>query len=82
MIDRSRQTAAPTHSRLAVQFKRTLCAGASVLALLVGGIGAGGTYAWADNKYAIYGEGSVNTSLNHFADSYAIKGNLGFKVKW
>ncbi|WP_205315993.1 autotransporter-associated beta strand repeat-containing protein, partial [Ochrobactrum sp. 3-3] len=41
MIDRSRQTAAPTHSRLAVQFKRTLCAGASVLALVVGGIGAG-----------------------------------------
>ncbi|MBA8846120.1 hypothetical protein FHW02_004210, partial [Ochrobactrum sp. RH1CCR137] len=25
---------------------------------------------------------SINTSLNHFADSYAIKGNLGFKVKW
>ncbi|HHV67161.1 MAG TPA: autotransporter outer membrane beta-barrel domain-containing protein [Ochrobactrum intermedium] len=47
-----------------------------------GGIGAGGTYAWADNKYAIYGEGSINTSLNHFADSYALKGNLGFKVKW
>ncbi|WP_162792683.1 autotransporter outer membrane beta-barrel domain-containing protein [Ochrobactrum sp. 3-3] len=47
-----------------------------------GGIGAGGTYAWADNKYTIYGEGSVNTSLNHFADSYTIKGNLGFKVKW
>jgi len=47
-----------------------------------GGVGAGGSYAWADNKYAIYGEGSVNTSLNNFADSYAIKGNIGFKVKW
>jgi len=47
-----------------------------------GGIGAGGTYAWADNKYAIYGEGSVNTSLNHFADSYSLKGTVGFKVKW
>lgn len=47
-----------------------------------GGIGAGGTYAWADNKYALYGEGSINTSLNHFADSYALKGTLGFKVKW
>ncbi|WP_247645095.1 autotransporter outer membrane beta-barrel domain-containing protein [Brucella pituitosa] len=46
------------------------------------GIGAGGSYAWADNKYAIYGEGSVNTSLNHFADSYSLKGNIGFKVKW
>ncbi|MEN5278222.1 autotransporter outer membrane beta-barrel domain-containing protein, partial [Brucella sp. TWI432] len=47
-----------------------------------GGIGAGGTYAWADNKYALYGEGSINTSLNHFSDSYALKGNVGFKVKW
>ncbi|MGU3400241.1 autotransporter outer membrane beta-barrel domain-containing protein [Brucellaceae bacterium D45D] len=46
------------------------------------GIGAGGTYAWADNKYAFFGEGSVNTSLNHFSDSYAVKGTLGFKVKW
>ncbi|MCX2698046.1 autotransporter family protein, partial [Ochrobactrum chromiisoli] len=47
-----------------------------------GGIGAGGTYAWADNKYMLYGEGSINTSLNHFSDSYALKGNVGFKVKW
>ncbi|WP_421565660.1 autotransporter outer membrane beta-barrel domain-containing protein [Ochrobactrum sp. EDr1-4] len=47
-----------------------------------GGIGAGGTYAWANNKYALYGEGSINTSLNHFSDSYAIKGNIGFKVNW
>ncbi|MDH7793783.1 hypothetical protein QBD00_004714, partial [Ochrobactrum sp. AN78] len=31
---------------------------------------------------ALYGEGSVNTSLNHFADSYSLKGNLGFKVNW
>lgn len=47
-----------------------------------GGIGAGGTYAWGDNKYAVYGEGSINTALNHFADSYALKGTAGFKVKW
>ena len=47
-----------------------------------GGIGAGGTYAWADNKYAIYGEGSINTALNQFADSYSLKGTVGFKVKW
>lgn len=46
------------------------------------GIGAGGTYAWADNKYAVYGEGSINTSLNHFADSYTLKATAGFKVKW
>lgn len=46
------------------------------------GVGFGGTYAWADNKYSVYGEGTVNTSLNHFADSYAVKGNVGFKVNW
>ncbi|WP_161492459.1 autotransporter outer membrane beta-barrel domain-containing protein [Brucella pituitosa] len=46
------------------------------------GIGAGGTLAWADNKYALYGEGSVNTGLDHFAQSYSLKGNVGFKVKW
>ncbi|KAB2658097.1 hypothetical protein F9K94_07830 [Brucella tritici] len=46
------------------------------------GIGAGGSYAWEDQKYAVYGEGSINTSLNHFANSYALKGTVGFKVKW
>ncbi|WP_421522053.1 autotransporter outer membrane beta-barrel domain-containing protein [Ochrobactrum quorumnocens] len=47
-----------------------------------GGIGLGGTYAWADSKYALYGEGSVNTGLTHFADSYSLRANLGFKVNW
>ncbi|WP_161492381.1 autotransporter outer membrane beta-barrel domain-containing protein [Brucella pituitosa] len=47
-----------------------------------GGIGLGGSYAWADNKYALYGEGSVNTGLTHFAESYSLKANAGFKVKW
>ncbi|MRN67817.1 autotransporter outer membrane beta-barrel domain-containing protein, partial [Brucella sp. 10RB9213] len=46
------------------------------------GIGVGGTYAWADGKYLIFGQGTINTSLGHFADSYAIKGEVGFKVKW
>ncbi len=47
-----------------------------------GGIGMGGTYQWAEAKYALYGEATINTALNHFADSYTIKGNLGFKVRW
>lgn len=47
-----------------------------------GGIGAGGTYAWTDDKYALYGEGSLNTSLNSFAKSYTVKGTVGFKVRW
>jgi outer membrane autotransporter protein len=46
------------------------------------GIGAGGTYAWANSKYAIYGQGSIDTSLTHFADNYALKGTVGFKMNW
>lgn len=46
------------------------------------GIGAGGTYSWAANKYAIYGEGLINTSLHDFANSYAVKGTIGLRVRW
>ena len=49
---------------------------------LWGGLGVGGSYNWNDDKYSIYGEGLVNTSLNSFGDSYTIKGNVGFRVKW
>lgn len=47
-----------------------------------GGLGLGGSYNWNDDKYSIYGEGLVNTSLNNFGDSYSIKGNVGFRMKW
>jgi len=40
MIDRSKQTAVPTLSSMALRFKRSLRAGASVLALAVAGLGA------------------------------------------
>ena len=49
---------------------------------LWGGIGLGGSYNWNDDKYSIYGEGSVNASLNNFGNSYSVKGNIGFRVKW
>ncbi len=49
---------------------------------LWGGIGAGGTYSWANDKYALYGEGSINTSLQNFADSYTVKGNVGLLIRW
>ncbi|SPL62517.1 autotransporter outer membrane beta-barrel domain-containing protein [Ochrobactrum soli] len=49
---------------------------------LWGGVGLGGSYNWNDDKYSIYGEGIVNTSLNNFGDSYTLKGNVGFRVKW
>lgn len=47
---------------------------------LWGGIGVGGSYSWNDNKYTIYGEGLVNTSLRDFGDSYSVKGQVGFRV--
>lgn len=47
-----------------------------------GGVGLGASYDWNDDKYSIYGEGSVNTSLENVADSYDLKGTAGFRVKW
>ncbi|MFC7288400.1 autotransporter outer membrane beta-barrel domain-containing protein [Herminiimonas glaciei] len=47
---------------------------------LWGGVGVGGSYSWADGKYKVYGEGSVNTSLNRFGDSYALAGIVGIKI--
>lgn len=46
------------------------------------GLGAGGTYNWAGDKYSIYGEGSINTSLSPIFDNYNVKGTLGIRVKW
>lgn len=45
-------------------------------------LGVGGAYSWDNNKYAIYGEGSVNSSVKHFGDSYGYKGTLGFRFRW
>lgn len=45
-----------------------------------GGIGTGGSYTWDNDKYALYGEVSYNTSLSNFADSYSVNGKAGFKV--
>jgi len=49
---------------------------------LWGEIGAGVSYNWNDDKFSLYGEGSVSTSLSSFGDSYALKGTAGFRVKW
>lgn len=49
---------------------------------LWGGVGIGGSYNWDNDKYSVYGEGLVNTSLNNFGDSYSLKGTVGFRVKW
>uniref|UniRef100_UPI003340FD0F autotransporter family protein n=1 Tax=Castellaniella defragrans TaxID=75697 RepID=UPI003340FD0F len=47
-----------------------------------GGLGAGVSYNWNDGKYSLYGEGIVSTSLDSFADSYSLKGNIGFRARW
>lgn len=49
---------------------------------LWGGIGIGGSYNWGDDKYSLYGEVSVNTSLGNFGDSYALMGNAGLRMKF
>jgi outer membrane autotransporter protein len=49
---------------------------------LWGGVGLGGTYNWNQDKFSLYGEGTVNTSLADFGDSYVLKGTVGLKVKW
>ena len=55
---------------------------ASSIDRLWGSIGAGGTFSWAGDKYAVYGEVSYNTSLIEPGDSYAYKGTAGFRMRW
>lgn len=49
---------------------------------LWGGLGIGGSYDFDGERYSVFGEGLINTSLNNFGDSYALKGNVGFRVHW
>lgn len=49
---------------------------------LWGGLGVGATYSWDDDKFALYGEINVNTSLVNFGQSNSIGGTAGFRVKW
>jgi fibronectin-binding autotransporter adhesin len=49
---------------------------------LWGGVGLGGTYNWANDRYALYGEVSVNTSLENFGDSDSVNGTAGFRLRW
>jgi outer membrane autotransporter protein len=49
---------------------------------VLGGLGAGGTSNWSGDKYSLYGEGLMTTSLKNFGESYFFKGNVGFRLKW
>ncbi|HWV17987.1 MAG TPA: autotransporter outer membrane beta-barrel domain-containing protein [Rhodocyclaceae bacterium] len=46
-----------------------------------GGLGVGGTYNWNGDKYSVYGEVSLKTSLAD-TDSYGYGGTIGFRAKW
>ncbi|MBB2972341.1 autotransporter outer membrane beta-barrel domain-containing protein [Mesorhizobium sp. RMAD-H1] len=47
-----------------------------------GGLGVGGAYNWADDRYSLYGEAFARTSLASFPDSYSIGGSIGLRVRW
>jgi fibronectin-binding autotransporter adhesin len=49
---------------------------------LRGGMGVGGSYNWDDDKYSIFGEASVVTSLTNLASGHAFNGNVGLRVRW
>ncbi|GGE32955.1 hypothetical protein GCM10007276_07760 [Agaricicola taiwanensis] len=49
---------------------------------LWGGLGLGGSYNWADNKYSVYGEVGLNTSLAAIGDSYSVNGTAGFRARF
>lgn len=47
-----------------------------------GGVGMGGTLSWMNNRYSLNYEGLVNTSLNQFANSYTLQGNVSFRISF
>lgn len=49
---------------------------------LWGGLGAGVSYNWGKDKYSLYAEGLVNTSLEKVGSSRALQGNIGFRMRW
>lgn len=46
------------------------------------GLTFGGSYSWNDDRVSLYGEVAAKSSLKNFADSYAISGTAGLRVKW
>lgn len=46
------------------------------------GTGVGTTYSWDDDKYALFGEVSVRTSLQHFGKSFMLAGRAGFRARF
>ena len=49
---------------------------------LTGELGIGGSHNWNNDKYSIFGEASVSTSLSNFGKDYGLKGKAGFHIKF
>ncbi|MHB0766844.1 autotransporter family protein [Bradyrhizobium sp. 5.13L] len=49
---------------------------------LWGSVGGGGTYSWANGRYAVFGELSYNASLNNSSDNRNYRGTGGFRLTW
>lgn len=49
---------------------------------LWGGLGVGGTVNWRDDRLSLYGETSVNSSLENVGDSYSLDATIGLRVTW
>ncbi|MGY8635249.1 autotransporter outer membrane beta-barrel domain-containing protein [Bradyrhizobium sp. 14AA] len=49
---------------------------------LWGSIGGGGTYSWANGRYAVFGEITYRASVDDPADNHSYKGTGGFRLVW
>ncbi len=49
---------------------------------LDGALGIGGTFSWADGRFAIYGEANASTNLERIGSANAYAGTVGFRMKW
>lgn len=49
---------------------------------LWGSIGGGGTYSWANGRYALFGEVTYRASLDNADQNHGYKGTGGFRVTW
>jgi fibronectin-binding autotransporter adhesin len=54
----------------------------SALNPLWAGLGLGGTYSWQDDKYAVHGEATLDTSLGDFGYSYDLAGTAGIDIRF
>ncbi|WP_430825421.1 autotransporter outer membrane beta-barrel domain-containing protein [Brevundimonas diminuta] len=45
-------------------------------------IGLGGSYNWNDDRYAVFGASTLGSNLKDFGDTYAVKAQIGFRMKW